>query len=87
MTLTNVFGLYLEYLFNWNKSASLTSILDSIKSDSNCFEGRAEELVNICHCEWVDTQSITEDKVISPKEFMELLLIKMREDKIDFIIS
>jgi hypothetical protein len=80
-----VFLIYLEYLNQWNKSNSIESLIRSIQNDPLSFD--SGELINICQCEWVDAQSLTEVSVMKIKDFLNHLLVYIRDKKLDNIIN
>jgi hypothetical protein len=80
-----VFCIYLEYLNQWNKSNSIESLIRSIQDNPLSFD--SGELINICKSEWVDTQSLTEVSVMKIKDFLNHLLVYIRDKKLDIIIN
>lgn len=84
-SVSEVFIFYLEYLNQWNKSHSLTSIIEGVKLNNGLFN--SDQLLLVCKIEYEDTQSITSDPILSVDEFLRQLLVKIRNEKINKIIS
>ncbi len=83
----DVFKLYLEYLNQWDKSHSILSVLKTLKEEPSYFNEKEEHLLSICRIEYQETVDITNDSIMSVDDFLSELLIKIRNEKINQIVS
>ena len=80
--------LYLKYLNKWNKSASLTSILNSIDNYGyGSTHDELSELYSVAVFEYDDTQRDTKDKILSMMDIYSQILVANRDSKIDEILK
>lgn len=84
-SMIDVFILYLEYLNRWNKSHSIVSVLKTLKEDPSYF--KENNLLNICRIEYEDTANMINEPIMSVDDFLSALLIKIRDEKINQIVS
>lgn len=76
---------YLKYLSNWNKSASLMSLLDMKEDIFGSIQ--LDYLVSVSQIEHEDTQRITSNHVFSLDEVLDLIKIERRDKTIDEILK
>lgn len=82
---------YFEYLTQWNKSASVTSVIESLKR-GRFDDGDMTELELTANFEWADTVENISDisekrKVMTLEQFYILLISKARDRKIDDVLK
>ena len=67
---------YLMYLTKWNKSPSLLSVIDAYENRSNHERWDKEllkSIIDVATFEHIDTQTMTNDKVLSMEEVLSEL--------------
>ena len=79
--------LYLKYLSRWNKSGSLTSIIDEMSKSLDWYSEHMEEMVSICNLEYEDTKEMTTEYVMSLSELLSKINQMNRDKKIDSILN
>jgi translation elongation factor EF-1alpha len=79
---------YLKYLTKWNKSPSLLSVIDAYENRSNHERWDKEllkSIIDVATFEHIDTQTITNDKVLSMEEVLSELRRRDRDKKLNDI--
>jgi hypothetical protein len=85
---------YLQYLNRWNKSASLESIIKSVKSeidgtdgDSKKYWNNKQELINIALFEYEDTCTMTTDHIMNMEDIVRQCYADKREEKLKELLE
>ena len=85
--------LYLMYLQKWNKSASLSSVVESVESRiDNLSQEEVNDLVNIAVFEHSDTQEMIDklrnkDVLMTLEDFYCKAVTLQREEKIKILLN
>lgn len=79
---------YLRYLAQWNKSASLLSIIQSIENHDEFSDDQITEFYHIAQYEYSDTIALLDNReILSLPEMYSLILVKNRDEKINEILN
>ncbi len=85
--------LYLMYLQKWNKSASLSSVVESVERRiDNLSQEEINDLVNIAVFEHSDTQEMIDklrnkDVLMTLEDFYCKAVTLQREEKLEYLLS
>lgn len=85
--------LYLMYLQKWNKSASLSSVVESVERRiDNLSQEEMNDLVNIAVFEHSDTQEMIDklrnkDVLMTLEDFYCKAVTLQREEKLEYLLS
>lgn len=85
--------LYLKYLRQWNKSASLSSVIESVERRLNILtQEEINDLVSIAVFEYTDTQEMIDklrnkDVLMTLEDFYFRAVTLQREEKINTLLD
>ena len=86
-TKINIVIKYLHYLSTWNSGDSLISTIKDINDNISGYERNINALLIIIDAEYYETQNMTNDKVMRFEEYLDTLVIGIRDVKIEKILS